>query len=1325
MNTDDGSLDFDVYFNNKKFNSAVDESEKRVKGFSAATVAEGEKIDDAFKITAENIRIQKDVIAKLETEVGNLNIEISKLPKGSNAQNELKKQATELTAELNAEKSALKQLQTEVKATEEKHVTFRTQIRAAREELIRMEQAGLRGSPAYEAMQQKLGKLTDSLRDATSQANVLANDERGFQGVVATLSGVTGAFSAAQGAVGLFSGENENLQKIMLKVQSLMAITIGLQQVAQMLNKDSYFSIVMLTKAKTMWAAANLRVATTLGISTVAAQALMATLTLGLSVAITGVVILLSHFASKSAEARKQAKAFNDAVVESAFKPIASLQQLSSEWSALGNNIKAKEKFIQDNSKKFDELGVSISNVNDAENLFVNNKEKFIESLILRAKALAATDLAAQKYKEALEKQLELDKTGKTFTKITSRTDPETGRVFSSSSSEVDNPKYTKIEKEKAKLEKEGMDLFKKAVEFTEQEKKILKDIGASSTNIVEGSIAALEASISRLKEKLRLAVTDKDRDALQKQIKSQEKLLAKMNPSDKNELENERKKAIEDLKAKMLEQTNLRRDLTMKERETVVEAMKDGFNKEMAELQLEHEQKLIEIANYEQKLLEVQNQIAKNEWIKAGKKAADYKPSVALNNSDKTIISNMAAAESARFATAQGNVYNVLLDKYKDFDQQKKEIDAAYLAEYNSLTLLLNGKNTDEIIAKQKKLKQEWKKTIDDLQMQVLKDFKLDGLLDNASGYIMDKVKEVLPFFHSISEASLSELKTIQGILDNIKIPDNVIEELKKKGVDVKLLQKLIDELKKAAKEGTDQVEEKTMDKYVNAAKLFGDALSQSGDEFVKKIGGLVTQIASTIGTMTSKSATGFDKASSIIGLAITVGNYLKSIRIDQENKEINAQKDINKEIADRVSYETEINRLYAERQALQQNSVFLGKNYAEIMSDAMGNIVKYNAQLGTTLDELYGSAIFTAEGQAKRNLFGTKKGEYEFSLLDVLRGNAPKSEKGGIGDAIAWLGMGTGIADHKVTNDFRKLISDGDWMGVVGKALDPWNIFGGGDADKKAKMNAFENLTKSVTEALKAMGKSVADFSTMSTEDMLTFFSLMEKSGNITDEGTKKLIESAKAQLEQVKKAQEEMKAAISEIAGSLGGSIETILEDAFRNGFGYGPEQAKKAATEISKILEDMLSSMIYQQAFAGLFKQLEEGMGASFGANGDKSWIDDFKTFMAGIPAAAAMFNEGMTEAQKAAKAAGFDIFGKGTDSSASGAIKGISSQEANVLAGQTNAMRINQVDGIQVMRNQLMSLNEIKSNTAKQVDKLIEIINIMKSGQTDPFRGQGM
>lgn len=1320
MNTDDG-LDFDVYFNNKQFNKAVDEAEKRVKGFSSATVAEGQKIDDAFKITAENIKIQKDVIAGLEGDLRKLDAQIKKVGSGK-IEAQLMKEAAAVKAELEGEKKALEMLEQELGKTENKTKSFRTQLRETKEELIRMEQAGMRGTPAYQALQNKLGDLTDAMSDAQAQATVLANDERGFQGIVSTLSGVTGAFSAAQGAVGLLSGENENLNKIMLKVQSLMSITIGLQQVAVMLNKDSYFSIVVLTKAKELWAIANLKVATTLGITTAAAQALMITLTLGLSVAITAVVAGLSLLISRSGQSRKEIKAMNEAIVENSYKSIAAIQQLSTEWNALGNNIQAKEKFIEDNKKKFEDLGVAVNSVKDAENLLIRNKDKFIESLILKAKALAAADLAAQKYKESLEKQMKLE--GIQESDIVGYNDPTTGEWKTTKSK---NRRYAKIKAEADELEQAGANLFKKAAEFTQAEKAILQSIGVSSEGVIEGIIANLEANIAKLKERQKKATTDKEIQDLQKQIDEQEKILASKTSKGSKNAEEERKKAADELKKNIKEQSELRKDLLSKENEMAIASMRDGFDKEMAELKYEHEQKLEEIRKYEERLLELQNEVAKNEWVKSGKKESKFKASSTLNASDTGTIKSLIAAEEKRYADAQGGVYEALFEKYQTFDEKKKKLDEEYFEEYMRLFTLMDGKNTAQIIEKQKMLKKLWQGDIKELQMTILKDYKLDGLLTDASSYLMDKVKEVLPFFHSISEASIGELKKIKEIIDKIEIPQKVIDELKAKGVDIKLLQEIMDNLKKAAEEGGGQVKSKITEKYVDAAKEFASILSQSGDEFVQKVGNLIGQIGSTIGTFNSSTATGFDKASSIISLAITVGNYLKSIREDRESRAINAQKKVTNEVANQVAFETEINRLYTERLAMQNESVFLGTDYASVMSDSMSSIAKYNDQLDETLGNLISSAVFTSEGSAKRKLFGTKKGTYEFSLLDIIKGMAPEVEKD---DTLDWLGVGLGFSEWKITKDIAGKIKDGNLIDALGKLLDPLHLFGGGPADQKAKLNAFNNLKDTVTEALSAMGKSVSDFATMSTDDMLTFFTLMEKSGNITDEGTKKLLASAKEQLEMIKKAQEEMRAAIEEISGGLGKAIEDILEESFRNGFGYGPEQAKKAAQEISKILEDMLSSMIYQQAFASLYKDLQAGMEKSFGVDGDKSWIDDFSTFMQGIPGAAAMFNEGMKEAQEAAKKAGFDLWGKDSSSAKNamtGAIQGVSEQTASILSGQINAVRINQVESVNILRNSLLALNRIAENTAYNVNltKLHDILEILKSKQTDPLRGQGL
>ncbi len=243
-----------------------------------------------------------------------------------------------------------------------------------------------------------------------------------------------------------------------------------------------------------------------LGISNVAAKALMATLTLGLSVAITAVITLVSKYISKTREAKKAQEEFNSKVVETAINPVASILELSATYNRLGDNIKAKEKFIEDNRDKFEDLGVSVKSVAEAEKLLIDNKEKFIEAQMFKAKALAATETATEKYKEALQKELELENTPeKNLPKLYSAL----GKVDMADLQLSIMKLYKSITRNtksypnrKKPLKREGAELFAMAHEFTAEEQKILTEIGASANKITEGSIAALEKTISALKTK-------------------------------------------------------------------------------------------------------------------------------------------------------------------------------------------------------------------------------------------------------------------------------------------------------------------------------------------------------------------------------------------------------------------------------------------------------------------------------------------------------------------------------------------------------------------------------------------------------------------------------------------------------------------------------------------------------------------------------------------------------------------------------------------------------------------------------------------------------
>ncbi len=90
------------------------------------------------------------------------------------------------------------------------------------------------------AAAKKAAELKDRIADSKALTDAFNPDAK-FKSFTATLSGVAGGFSAVQGAMGLVGAEGEEVQKTLLKVQSAMAISQGLQSLGE--AKDSFINL--------------------------------------------------------------------------------------------------------------------------------------------------------------------------------------------------------------------------------------------------------------------------------------------------------------------------------------------------------------------------------------------------------------------------------------------------------------------------------------------------------------------------------------------------------------------------------------------------------------------------------------------------------------------------------------------------------------------------------------------------------------------------------------------------------------------------------------------------------------------------------------------------------------------------------------------------------------------------------------------------------------------------------------------------------------------------------------------------------------------------
>ena len=359
---------------------------------------EEERAAAGSKSLTDRIREQKEVIGQIESDIKSL----EKAYRGAAPGKAKVAALDELNAAkkaLEEEKGALAGLQAEQEKTREGGKRLSMQLRELQDSMARLRLEGKQDTEEYRKMAQQAALLSDTLADLNTQTKILSNDDANLQGFMSGVSGLAGLFTTATGALSLFASENENLAKIQTRVQSVMAITMGLQQVFNTLNKDSAFRLVTVVKMKNLLTAANTRLAVALGISTGAAQALMATLTLGLSAVITGLVVAWDRYSDaqeKAAEkAREMAKIESDGraqMIKTRFEIESTLASLK-EFTGTREEEKAKVKEL--NSKYGETFGY-YDTLAQWYDILISKSDAYIRMLFLQAKAQSMVNKAVE-----------------------------------------------------------------------------------------------------------------------------------------------------------------------------------------------------------------------------------------------------------------------------------------------------------------------------------------------------------------------------------------------------------------------------------------------------------------------------------------------------------------------------------------------------------------------------------------------------------------------------------------------------------------------------------------------------------------------------------------------------------------------------------------------------------------------------------------------------------------------------------------------------------------------------------------------------------------
>ena len=282
-------------------------------------------------------------------------------------------------------------------------------------------------SPFGQAMAASLQQLTeraatvrDAIGDVNSAINRAASDTRIFDQIAGAAGLTTAAFQTLQGASKLLGVDLGDNVEVIAKLQAAMAVTNGLTQIQTALQKESALMQGVAAVQTQANAAAQALLAKNTATATAASKAFNAVananpyvlIGTALAAATTALIVFTRHnkdaaeAVKSNEEAIKRAERVTNAYKNSMSSTYADLMSkydgLKRAWVALADT-QQKTEWINDNRKAFQDLGVSINSISEAEDVFEKNTAAVVSGFKRRAEAAAIAARMVDMYKQKIE----------------------------------------------------------------------------------------------------------------------------------------------------------------------------------------------------------------------------------------------------------------------------------------------------------------------------------------------------------------------------------------------------------------------------------------------------------------------------------------------------------------------------------------------------------------------------------------------------------------------------------------------------------------------------------------------------------------------------------------------------------------------------------------------------------------------------------------------------------------------------------------------------------------------------------------------------------
>lgn len=474
-------------------------------------------------------------------------------------------------------------------------------------------------------------------------------------------------------------------------------------------------------------------------------------------------------------EAIKNTKQLQDELNQSFSKNSGELSKLiiqfksyQRQWKELAGNLQEQQKFIEKNKDAFDSMGVSIKSVRDAENLFVDNTDNFINSLKLRAQATAAQDLAAEEYKKAIQKEIEADKIREKASETRKKQEIDATGV-------IQDTRFGNIKSHQQLVED-------RAKSFDHEAEAVDRDAQALKRNA--------DAYFELGKAKEQAADDLLSSSGIEKYDKYEEDRLKKA------QQETERQKKEAEKQKEIQERINQQLlDLQNKNQQSRINLMEEGSDKRIAQIEYDYDREIEAIRKREKEWREAQG----------GKLTQEQTVEIktAITQAQATRMRSTQEVENEQIE-AQRKAMNDYLKEYGTYQDKKM----ALAAEYGQKIAFAETEGEKLILGK------EWDKQLSDLEIKSgntanaiialfgdMKDKTLKELIE-----ISTKGKEALEFLRS-GEWDESKGKGLGITQEQFDLWSDMPEIMDRAGKSVESTNEKVDELRPAFDKVTEGV--------------------------------------------------------------------------------------------------------------------------------------------------------------------------------------------------------------------------------------------------------------------------------------------------------------------------------------------------------------------------------------------------------------------------------------------------------------------------------------------------------------------------------------